>query len=402
MPFDPAKNFAIVTVSTGYDAAATSVALTAGHGARLPDTATEGEFNLVWWNYTDYPNPADDPNAEIVRVTDNSTTDTLDTIVRAQEGTSASTKNTGGKTYKMMLAFTKEAHDRINDELPMFVRDENGDWQSNGLGMANDHDFERDENGDIHVKPEKLYPSGMSPNEAVRLLTGGVDASEQHYHAPYDSQDLKPASRLPIEFILRWSDAAFGGSSTVASALDGLVYVFGNATTENASAAVPLFKNNGTALTSTLLPFAGISIKFYAKFSSAGAGNRSSNVGLAASGAGDIQDENDPPQTTANTVMLSCRAGTSLDFVTSVTTTEEITAIESYCTITEWNKYEIVLTQGYGIELYVNDVLRATHSTSYVVNFASYPVFAAAGCANGSPTGQGGVMVTNPVVKIWA
>jgi hypothetical protein len=33
------------------------------------------------------------------------------TITRAQEGTSASTKNTGGKTYKMIVAFTKKAYD---------------------------------------------------------------------------------------------------------------------------------------------------------------------------------------------------------------------------------------------------------------------------------------------------
>lgn len=102
---DAVKNFAIVTVSAGYDAAATSIALTAGHGARLPDTAVDGSFNLVWWNSTDYANPSDDPNVEIVRVTTRST-DTLNPIVRGEDGTSASTKNTGGKTYKMMLAPT--------------------------------------------------------------------------------------------------------------------------------------------------------------------------------------------------------------------------------------------------------------------------------------------------------
>lgn len=97
---DALKNFAVGTVSTGYDASATSIALTAGHGARFPSTAFYG----VWWNSTDYANPADDPAVEIVRVTARST-DTL-TITRAQEGTSASTKNTGGKTYKFMQAVT--------------------------------------------------------------------------------------------------------------------------------------------------------------------------------------------------------------------------------------------------------------------------------------------------------
>lgn len=102
MALDEVKNFAIVTVSTGYDASATSIVLTTGHGAKLP-TPTVG-YSLVWWNSTDYPNPADDPNAEIVRCTGKST-DTL-TVTRAQEGTSAATHNTADKTYKMMLGIT--------------------------------------------------------------------------------------------------------------------------------------------------------------------------------------------------------------------------------------------------------------------------------------------------------
>ncbi len=97
---DALKNFAIGTASTGYDDAATSVVLTTGHGARFPTTAFYG----VWWNSTDYTSPADDPNVEIVRVTARST-DTL-TVTRAQEGTSASTKNTSAKTYSFMQAVT--------------------------------------------------------------------------------------------------------------------------------------------------------------------------------------------------------------------------------------------------------------------------------------------------------
>jgi hypothetical protein len=113
MPLDPTKNFAKATVTTGYDASATSIALTSGHGAKLPDPATDGAFNLVWWNATDYGDPSDDPNVEIVRCTARST-DTL-TVTRAQEGTSASTKNTSGKTYKMILALTKKMIDDIED-----------------------------------------------------------------------------------------------------------------------------------------------------------------------------------------------------------------------------------------------------------------------------------------------
>lgn len=108
---DARKNFARGTLSTGYDDAATSIALASGHGARFPAVP----FNATWFNATDYPNPADDPNVEIVRVT-NIATDTL-TVTRAQEGTAASTKNAGGKTYKLVAGITKKTLDDAESEL---------------------------------------------------------------------------------------------------------------------------------------------------------------------------------------------------------------------------------------------------------------------------------------------
>jgi len=101
MAFDSVVNFGKVTVSIGYDSSAISIVLNSGDGAKLPSTTP---YNIIWWNSTDYVDPTDDPNVEIVRVTARST-DTL-TVTRAQEGTSASNKNTAGKTYKMILALT--------------------------------------------------------------------------------------------------------------------------------------------------------------------------------------------------------------------------------------------------------------------------------------------------------
>lgn len=103
---DPVVNFGKVGVSTGYDAAAASVTLTTGDGARLPQPSTDGAFDLVWWNSTDYPDAADDPNREIVRVTARSG-DVL-TVARGQQGITASTKNTAGKAYKMQLGWTRD------------------------------------------------------------------------------------------------------------------------------------------------------------------------------------------------------------------------------------------------------------------------------------------------------
>lgn len=100
MSLDNAKNFAKVTVDGGYDDTVTSVDVLAGEGARLPTVP----FNIVWWNATDYPDPADDPDVEIVRCT-NIATDTL-TVTRAQESTLASAKDISAKTYKMIAGLT--------------------------------------------------------------------------------------------------------------------------------------------------------------------------------------------------------------------------------------------------------------------------------------------------------
>ena len=103
-----AKNFAKVTVSTGYDADDTSIVLNSGHGDLLPIVP----FYVTWWNSTDYSDPFDDPNKEIVLVTARST-DTL-TVTRAQQDTSGSTKNTAGKTYMMLAGFTAADFNRLN------------------------------------------------------------------------------------------------------------------------------------------------------------------------------------------------------------------------------------------------------------------------------------------------
>jgi PKD repeat protein len=102
---DPLVNFGKATVSTAnYDHSAVTINLASGNGSRLPNPSTDGAFNIVWWNSTDYSDPSDDPNREIVRCT-NRSNDTL-TIIRAQEGTYATDKNLIGKTYTVVLPLT--------------------------------------------------------------------------------------------------------------------------------------------------------------------------------------------------------------------------------------------------------------------------------------------------------
>lgn len=108
-PLDPTVNFAKATVSAGYAAGVTSITLNAGGGARFPVVP----FNAVWWNATDYSDPADDPTVEIVRVT-NITGNVL-TIVRAQEGTADSSHNTPGRAYKLIEGITSSQMDIISE-----------------------------------------------------------------------------------------------------------------------------------------------------------------------------------------------------------------------------------------------------------------------------------------------
>lgn len=108
---DPVKNFAKTTLAAGINAADTSATVVSG--AVFPNPDDDGAFNLVIWNATDYSNPTDDPNKEIVRCTDRATN--VLTIVRAQEGTSAATHNTSGKTYAVANTPTAKLIADLND-----------------------------------------------------------------------------------------------------------------------------------------------------------------------------------------------------------------------------------------------------------------------------------------------
>lgn len=165
------KNWGLVTVSTGYDASATSIVLETGHGAKLPDPSTDGQFRLVWWNFTDYPNPADDPYAEIDVVTARST-DTL-TIVRPAVGNSyhgegsdndAQAHNTSGKTYKMALVLTKF----IMNELKLLTE---GPYQG---GMINGKIVTSVSSNNITVAIKTLAGNDPSATDPVWVRIGNT------------------------------------------------------------------------------------------------------------------------------------------------------------------------------------------------------------------------------------
>src|ERR1700712_5460375 len=103
MTLDQVANFIKATVQQGYGPSDTLIQLATGQGARLPNPAN-GAYNLVYFNATNYVDPAGDPNVEIVRATALSG-DAL-TVVRAQEGTAAAQKQNLGKIYKVVLGLT--------------------------------------------------------------------------------------------------------------------------------------------------------------------------------------------------------------------------------------------------------------------------------------------------------
>jgi len=107
---DAIKNFAYGTVLTPPSPATTgtSLVLNSGQGARLPDPAVDGAYNIVMKPAGTIPLSS---NAEIARVTAIST-DTL-TIVREQEGSSARTVIAGDEVY---LSLTKAVADNWVDK----------------------------------------------------------------------------------------------------------------------------------------------------------------------------------------------------------------------------------------------------------------------------------------------
>lgn len=105
MPLDSKTNFALVTVASYYSSTDTQIVVS--DASRLPTPP----YNAVWWDDQNYPGkPWADPNREIVRVTaHNGNTLTLANsggVRVAQEGTSASSKNTAAGIYRLAAGAT--------------------------------------------------------------------------------------------------------------------------------------------------------------------------------------------------------------------------------------------------------------------------------------------------------
>jgi len=115
---DLAQNLIKVKTLGGYNATAYLITLQSGQGAKLNSA---GGFNMIWWNITDYPDPSDDPNAEITRVA--SVSGDVVTLVNngssrtEQEGIVPSTKNTANKIYVMVPCLSAKMITDIGNNL---------------------------------------------------------------------------------------------------------------------------------------------------------------------------------------------------------------------------------------------------------------------------------------------
>ena len=113
---DAAQNLVKVTPPAADDVA-TQITLSVADAAKLPAP----QFDMIWWNATDYPDPSDDPMFEFVRITIVNTGTGVITFLRAQEtssgGKAASVKNLSSKTYKMACVASAKMFEDIDANL---------------------------------------------------------------------------------------------------------------------------------------------------------------------------------------------------------------------------------------------------------------------------------------------
>jgi hypothetical protein len=162
MALDATANFSKVTVSTGYTSTDTSIVLNTGDGVKIPAPPV----NATWWNSTDYPDPSDDPDVEIVRITTVST-DTL-TVTRAQEGTTATNKNISGKIYKMICGATSKTITDIGNLLATIST-----FKLTATGTVNGSNaaFTFTQEPSVIVSDGAIYPQGVGWSWNATTLT---------------------------------------------------------------------------------------------------------------------------------------------------------------------------------------------------------------------------------------
>ena len=175
--------------------------LTTGHGAELPDPSGDN-FNLVWWDSTNYPDPSDDPKVEVIRVTAKSS-DTL-TVTRNQEASGASTKNTSDAVYKMILSATSKTITDLQADTTAVgagLTTHMSDTSTHGVAeIANVATVSAEIDSDItthaglgdahHAESHTVasHSDTTATGTELETLTDGSDADSLHAHAVNDAK----------------------------------------------------------------------------------------------------------------------------------------------------------------------------------------------------------------------
>jgi len=126
MPLDQVENFVEVNVSGTHSSTETTISLQSGEASNLPDPSS-GEFNLVWFDSTNFSRPSEDNSVEIVRVTGRDTNNDTITVLRGQENTTAVAHDTTNSDYVMILAQTAKMIEDVDS----------ANFSTNSLTVAN-------------------------------------------------------------------------------------------------------------------------------------------------------------------------------------------------------------------------------------------------------------------------
>jgi len=169
MPLDQVENFVEVNVSGDHSSTETTISLESGEASNLPDPSS-GEFNLVWFDSTNFSRPSEDNNVEIVRVTGQDTNNDTITVLRGQENTTAVAHDTSNSDYVMILAYTAKTVEDIDaanfSTNSLTVA---GNSVTLGSSTAVDHsDLSNINSGDHHVR----YTDEESQDAFGSMLTG--------------------------------------------------------------------------------------------------------------------------------------------------------------------------------------------------------------------------------------
>jgi len=170
MALDNVENFVEVNVAGTHTSSDTVIQLGNGEASDLPDPSN-GEYNLVWFDETNYVKPGNDPEVEIVRVTGRDTGNDTITVSRGQENTSPVAHDTASVNYIMLLSNTAKIIEDV-DAANFSTNSVTVAGNNVVLGSSttvNHSDLSNIGSGDHHTKTSSL--DEISDSDIRRIIT---------------------------------------------------------------------------------------------------------------------------------------------------------------------------------------------------------------------------------------